>query len=129
MKLAVPVWGNRVSPVLDSATRLLIIEVKGQRELSRSETALDETGSTRRCRRIQNLGVEALICGAVTRRFADMLGAFGVFVIPGVAGPPDEVLRACLEKRLNHPKYLMPGWSLDGLSERLRHLSSGRAQK
>lgn len=126
MRLAVPVWENRVSPVLDSASRLLILEVKEGGELYRSEIDLDEKDLSRRCRRIRKLGVDALICGAVTRRLSDMIRASGVFIIRGVSGSPGEVLDACLEGRLNRPEFLMPGWSLDGLTEQVKNLDIRR---
>lgn len=129
MRLAVPVWDNRVSPVLDSATRLLILEVKEGGEFSRSEIELDERDLSRRCRRIRKLGVDALICGAVTRRFSDMIRASGVFIVLGVSGSPDEVLHACLEGRLDRSEFLMPGWSLDGLSKQINGLYTGRFWK
>jgi predicted Fe-Mo cluster-binding NifX family protein len=129
MRLAVPVWGNRISPVLDSATRLLILEVKEGGELSRSEIDLDEKAPSRRCQRMLSLGVDALICGAVTRSLSDMIRASGIFLIPGVSGPPDEVLHACMEGKLNRSEFLMPGWSLDGLTEQMRDLDMSRFGK
>lgn len=129
MKLAVPVWEDRISPVLDSATRLLILEVKEGGELSRSEIDLDEKDLARRCRRIQGLGVDAMICGAVTRRFSDMISASGVFLIRGVSGSPDEVLDACLAGRLDRSEFLMPGWTLDGLTRQIKELEAGRFGK
>jgi len=126
MRLAVPVWGNRISPVLDSATRLLILEVKEGGEWSRSEIDLDENDPSRRCRRIRNLGVDALICGAVTRHLSNMLRGSGIFLVLGVSGQCEEVLHACLEGKLNRSEFLMPGWSLDGLLEQVEALKMER---
>jgi predicted Fe-Mo cluster-binding NifX family protein len=126
MRLAVPVWKDRVSPVLDSATRLLILEVKEGGKWSRSEIDLDEGDPSIRCRRIRSLGVDALICGAVTRHLSNMLRGSGILLVLGVSGPSEEVLHACLEGRLNHSKYLMPGWSLDGLVEQMEALKMER---
>ena len=126
MKLALPVWENRVSPVLDTASRLLVVEVKEDGDVSRFEIFLDERDLSRRCMRIQGLGIDALICGAVTRHFSEMLKASGIDVIPGISGQPDEVLAACLEGKLAHSKYLMPGWSREGLEERIKEVDFRR---
>jgi predicted Fe-Mo cluster-binding NifX family protein len=129
MRLAFPVWENRISPVLDTATRLLVVEVKDHCELSRSEIFLDERDVSRKCRRIRSLGVNALICGAVTRRLSNMLNDSGIHIIPGVSGRPDEVLDACLQGRLAHSKFLMPGWNVDGLEEGLKGLNLKAREK
>ncbi|MBN2031888.1 MAG: NifB/NifX family molybdenum-iron cluster-binding protein [Deltaproteobacteria bacterium] len=126
MKLAIPVWENKVSPVLDTASRLLVVEVKEDGDLSRFEIFLDERDLSRRCLRIKGIGVDTLICGAVTRHFSDMLKASGIDIIPGISGQPDEVLSACFEGRLAHDKYLMPGWSREGLEEALKEIDLRR---
>ena len=111
MKIAMPVWENKISPVLDTASRLLVLEMKEGGAMSRYEIFLDERDLSKRCLRIVGLGVDTLICGAVTRHFSDMLEALGIDLIPGISGQPDDVLHACFEGRLAHSKYLMPGWS------------------
>ena len=126
MKLAIPVWENKVSPVLDTASRLLVVEVKEAGDVSRFEIFLDERDLSRRCLRIQGLGIDTLLCGAVTRHFAEMLKASGIDVIPGISGQPDEVLDACFQGKLAHAKYLMPGWSREGLQESIRKIDFSR---
>lgn len=123
MRLAFPVWENRISPVLDTATRLLVVEIKDHGELSRSEIHLDEKDVSRKCRRIRSLGVNGLICGAVTRRLSNMLKESGIHIVPGISGHPDEVLNACLRGSLAHPKFLMPGWNVAGLEDCLKGLN------
>jgi predicted Fe-Mo cluster-binding NifX family protein len=76
-----------------------------------------------------SLGVNGLICGAVTRRLSDMLGDSGIHIVPGVSGHPDEVLDACLQGRLAHSKFLMPGWSVRGLEECLKGLNLKAREK
>ena len=126
MKLAIPVWEDKVSPVLDTASRLLVVEVKEDGEVSRFEIFLDERDLSRRCLRIQGLGIDTLICGAVTRHFSEMLKASGIDIIPGISGRPDEVLNACFEGKLAHAKYLMPGLSREGLQEKIKEIDFKR---
>jgi len=42
MRIAVPIWEDKVSPVLDTASKLLIIESETQKEVSRFEAFLLE---------------------------------------------------------------------------------------
>jgi predicted Fe-Mo cluster-binding NifX family protein len=109
MKTAIPVWEGKISPVFDTASKLLIIQVEDSKETSRFEAPLDEQNLTRRCSRIQGLGVELLICGAISRPFYRMLVAGGVNVIPWVSGPAEDVLDAWMNGKLFHSRFLMPG--------------------
>jgi predicted Fe-Mo cluster-binding NifX family protein len=112
MKVAIPVWENKISPVLDTASRLMVVELNKEGPTARFEIFLDERDLSRRCVRIQDLCVDTLICGAVTRHFSEMLKAAGIKLIQGIAGQPDAVLNAYLDGTLAHSKYLMPGSSM-----------------
>ena len=109
MRIAIPLWEDKVSPVLDTAARLLVIEVENQKEASRFETYLDEEDLSRRCYRIRGLAVDTLICGAISRPFSRMLLASGIDIIPEISGPIDDILDAYLQGNLFHSRFLMPG--------------------
>lgn len=109
MVVAMPTWNGRVSPVLDVAGRILVVEVEKDAEISRRESDLEESRLTDRSNRIHGLGVEILICGAVSRPLEETLGAAGVRVIPHICGPVEEVLCAFLAGQLGDGAFLMPG--------------------
>ena len=109
MRIAIPIWDDKVSPVLDAASRLLIVDVENKKERSRFETILNEQDFTRRCLRIRGMEVETLICGAVSSPFSKMLTASGIDVIPDISGHVEDVLKAYLKGNLFHSKFLMPG--------------------
>ena len=110
MKLAIPIWEGKVSPVFDTASRLLVLQIDGRQEVSRFETYLDEQDITRRCLRLRGLEIQVLICGAVSRHLCMMLLSMaGIEVIPWVSGPVQEVLDAYLKGELFHSRFLMPG--------------------
>ena len=123
MKIAIPVWENKVSPVLDTASRLLVVELKEGSKTSRFEIHLDERDLIKRCLRIQGLGIDTLLCGAVTRYFSDMLRTSGINIVPGFSGRPDEVLDACFEGNLGQGEFLMPGWNKEHIQEQLDSLN------
>lgn len=123
MRLALPLWESKISPVLDSATRLLVVDVEDKDELSRSEIHLDGMDLPMKCRKIRDIGVDVLICGAVTRQLAARLKASGINIVPGISGRLDDVLHACFHGNLARSEYLMPGWSLDGMEELLGGLN------
>ena len=109
MRIAIPIWDDKVSPVLDSASRLLIIEAENKTETSRFEVYLDEHDLSRKFFRLRGMEIDILICGAVSHSFSRMLTAFGVEVIPEISGHTDEVLKAYFKGNLFDHKFLMPG--------------------
>jgi predicted Fe-Mo cluster-binding NifX family protein len=95
--------------VLDTAAKLLILETLDQRNISRTEAFLNEQEISKRCFCIQNLGIDVLICGAVSRPFSDILAAAGINIIPGISGAVEEIVAAYFGGTLNQAKFLMPG--------------------
>jgi predicted Fe-Mo cluster-binding NifX family protein len=129
MKIAIPVWEDKVSPVLDTALRLMVVELKEGGPSTRFEIYLDERDLSRRCMRIQDLRVDTLICGAVTRHFSELLKASGINLIQGISGQPEEVLNAYLDGTLAHSKYLMPGSNQVELHEGQTPIRSKKASE
>lgn len=114
MRIALPIWEDKVSPVMDTASRLLVLNEKRGGKAERFEVSLDGMDLRSRCLRIQALEVQILICGAVTRLFSGMLNGLGVEVISGISGGAEEVLHAYLHEGLSDPRFLMPGYKRRG---------------
>jgi predicted Fe-Mo cluster-binding NifX family protein len=110
MKVAVPTWGERVSPVFDVAQRLLVVDIEESVEVARREEAIPETGLMRRATRVADLGVEVLICGAISMPLEQMLLSAGIQVIPQMCGLVEAVLQAFVSGTLmEQQRFLMPG--------------------
>ena len=109
MRIAISIWEDKISPVLDTASKLLIVDNNNQKEFSRFEANLLEQEMSQRCSFIQGLDLDVLICGAVSRQFREMLKACGIKIIFGISGPAEDVLDAYLQGALLHSGYFMPG--------------------
>lgn len=109
MRIAISIWEDKISPVLDTASKLLIIENKTQREPSRFETYLFKQDISKRCHFIRDLNIHVLICGAVSRQFSEMLKASGIEIISGISGPVEDVLEAYQKGALLSSEFFMPG--------------------
>ena len=109
MRIAIPVWEDKVSPVFDTSLRLLVVEVENRKEVSRFIYYMDEQDLTRKCNRIRKLDIDTLICGAVSHPYLRMLLASGLDVFQQVSGRTEEVLEAYLQGKLFHSRFLMPG--------------------
>jgi predicted Fe-Mo cluster-binding NifX family protein len=108
MKVAIPVWKGCVSSAFDFAHRLLLIDIKDGSETNRSEISLGNEPSPQKAGRLKSLGVDVLICGAISRSLASQVAASGIEVLPYVLGSVDEILKAYLAGRLGQPRFAMP---------------------
>jgi len=109
MKVAIPHWQGRVSPVFDVATHVLLVDVHDGAERRRQDVHLDASGPRARASVLADLGADVLVCGAISRQQETALSGAGVRVIPQVCGDVEEVLVAFSDGRLSHDAFLMPG--------------------
>jgi predicted Fe-Mo cluster-binding NifX family protein len=109
MKVAMPIWEGRISPVLDTARCLEVAEVEDGQVVGRTELPLNHDSLFQRAAQISGYGITVLICGGVSRPLANMLNASRVKVIPWIKGGHDEVLEAYITENLTSIKYTMPG--------------------
>jgi len=113
MRIALPVWEGRISPVFDTAANLLVVDADGVQTSQRREETLHESFPPRRAVRLSELGVEVLICGAISQPLAAMVAAYGIQVVPFVSGEVNEVLTAYVSGRTDVPdirtRFGMPG--------------------
>ena len=109
MKIAIPVWDDCVSSAFDFAHRLLLVNIENDSEVSRSEISLVPETIPQRAARLKTLGVNVLICGAISRSLASHVAASGIEVLPYVVGLVDEILKAYVSGQLAQPEFAMPG--------------------
>ncbi|MBK7930053.1 MAG: NifB/NifX family molybdenum-iron cluster-binding protein [Bryobacterales bacterium] len=98
-----------MATTIDFAHEILVVDCDHVRELRRKRHTLDDGLPTNLAHRIARLGIEVLICGAISRTLALMMSKAGILVIPLVSGPVDEVLAAFLENRIEDSRFLLSG--------------------
>ena len=109
MKTAFAYWENRIAPVFDTARDLLLVESEGEHITREERLPLADEPPLARTLRLVELGVETLVCGAISRALQEMLLAYGIRVQGFVAGDLHEVVRAWLEGKMNQEVFAMPG--------------------
>ena len=109
MKVAIPISSGGISPVFDVSRHLLVVEIEGGKEVSRHEEEIRETELTHRVQQLTGLGVNMLICGAISWPLERMLVSAGVQVVSKTCGPVEEVLQAFASGKLTEKAFLMPG--------------------
>lgn len=125
MKIGIPTWGGVVSPVLDAAAELLVVELGELGEVGRRTEPLAAGFVHRRAARVADLGIDLVICGALSRSFAEQLAELGVRVVPWISGRVEEVLQAFVRGELTERRFQMPGCCGRG-GRRLRRGGGGR---
>jgi predicted Fe-Mo cluster-binding NifX family protein len=109
MRVALTVWEGRISPVFDTARSLLIVDIEDGRPVARHDEQLSAHTAHETMTRLRALGVEVLICGAVSRPLAEMIRACGIRLLPFVSGERDEVVAALIAGRIPDIAFAMPG--------------------
>jgi len=110
MKVAIAVWEDRVSSVLDFSQRLVVVALEAGRETGRTEIDLREHSAFVKLARLRDLGIDVVICGAVSQPLACAFQGCGIQLLPYVTGTVDEVLKAYRAGQLSRPQYALPGW-------------------
>jgi wyosine [tRNA(Phe)-imidazoG37] synthetase (radical SAM superfamily)/predicted Fe-Mo cluster-binding NifX family protein len=132
MRVALPVWNGRVSPVFDVAETICLFTVSDGAVTGRSEHRLDDLG---RAATLAHLGVDLLICSAISRSLEAVLWVAGIEVVPEVCGSIEEVIDGYLRGALSDQRFLTPagylssGRRLPARSRRRPGLETGRSRR
>lgn len=108
-KVAIPIWNERVSPVLDTARRLLVVEFTNDQEVSRETLDIPQVNIPYRVSFFTDRGIDVLICGAISHQFEQMLSVSGIKPIPWFGGDVDEIITAYASGSLQNDNYRLPG--------------------
>ena len=108
-RIAIPIFNSRVSPVFDTCTRLLLIDLEDNRQLSRKEFNLDNFSLRERLQILEKNDVAVIICGGISDVFHAILSNSNILLISGICGNVDEVIKAHIDDRLDDPCFFMPG--------------------
>lgn len=109
MKIAISIWNDSLSNVFDFSTEVLVVEIEDAKERSRLNVELGDCLAQQKAKKLKELGVETLICGAISREIVFALDSLGIEVLAYVTGSVDEVLAAHLNNSLDAAKFVMPG--------------------
>ena len=123
--VAVTVWGERISPVLDVARQVVLLTVRDGVVVGRREVELPVASGEAKLIALSALGVEVLLCGAVSRPVAERAAGLGVGLVAFLAGDAEAVIEAHLAGRLPHPGFGMPGCHA---RRRVRRAGAGGAE-
>ncbi len=109
MKVALTVWGNRISPVFDSAKKILIVQIENRKIKSRQYTSFNFKLRGNMCEKLTDTGAEVLICGAISKEAYHFFDSSTIELIPFVSGNAEVVLESYIKKSYVSQIFFMPG--------------------
>ncbi|MBC2716332.1 MAG: hypothetical protein HF978_13565 [Desulfobacteraceae bacterium] len=109
MRVALTAWEDRISPVFDSAKTLLIAEIENREIVNRRYEAFIPEMSSRLAGMLSGLGLDVLICGAISQIPAGIIETCGIRLIPFIGGNVEEVLVSYANGEEIVPVFSMPG--------------------
>jgi predicted Fe-Mo cluster-binding NifX family protein len=107
MRIAIPIYGEYISPRLDCAATLIVIEPMEKKVGAPLEHSLSEITDNERPAFLAKLSVKILLCGGIRRRDYFALEGLGIEVIPGLMGSWRTLLDEYMAGRL---KPAAPGF-------------------
>ena len=86
-----------------------MVEIENGGEVSRREEPIPEIHPVLRAKHLDALGVNVLICGAISRPLENILVSAGMTVIPNTCGPAEEIVESFVSGKFTDRSFLMPG--------------------
>ena len=109
MKIAIPLFGSRVSPRFGCEPEILIVDIEESEEINRQKFSTTGLGIPQRISLLSSLSVDTLICGGIDIFCLRSLSGRGLQIIPGVIGEADEVLKYFLSGKLREGQCVRRG--------------------
>lgn len=110
MKIAIPIWADRVSPVFDEACKLMLVEIENNRIMNREVFRIANDSLASKAFFLKDNSVNLILCGAVSNAYIRNLLENEIEVIPWLTGSVEEIIAAFLKGVLfENNEFLMPG--------------------
>jgi predicted Fe-Mo cluster-binding NifX family protein len=109
VRIAIPISHNRISPLFDTAARMLVLTCRDGREAAREEMVLAPQPPEALAGTVAGLDLDLLLCGAVSGALLRALQSRGVCVRPHLCGELEAILQAYCHGELDRPEFRIPG--------------------
>lgn len=96
MKIAIPLFKDRVAPHFGSSSKALLVEIVNGTVKQEAKWDVGGTGAMEMARHLVNLGVEKVVCGGISRLHKQWLMDKGVIVEDNQKGNAREIVEKLL---------------------------------
>jgi predicted Fe-Mo cluster-binding NifX family protein len=100
MKVAIPLFGNRISPRFDFSPEILIITLENKEVVDREKVPISHLNLPQRLDQLAASGVKKIICGGIDGFCLQQLGNKGIDVVSNVVGEAEVAFDLFLKGRL-----------------------------
>ena len=111
MKIALTVWGNRISPVFDAARTLLVAKIQDKQIMDKTYIGIEPGNSQELLETLEKMEIHTLICGAISNTPATVITDHGIKLFSFVTGNALSVLDSFAGRQALDKKHMMPGCS------------------
>ena len=108
-RVAIPVFESRVSPVLDSCHRMVVVDIEKGREIRRQDLNLEKMSIHERIEVMARWGIRKIICAGVSDVMCRFLAGKNIALVSGIAGELEKIINAYICNRLDDTCFVMPG--------------------
>jgi predicted Fe-Mo cluster-binding NifX family protein len=112
MKIAIPLFGNRISPRFDFSPEVWIITVENGEVVNQEKIPMTNFNLPQRLDQLTSNRVNQVICGGIDGFSLNQLGSRGISVLHNIAGEAEVVFHLFLKGRLR------PGFCCEGRGRR-----------
>lgn len=96
MKIAIPLFKDRVAPHFGSSAKVLLVEIVNGTVKQEAKWEVGGEGGMDMARHLVNLGVEKIVCGGISRLHKQWLMDKGVLVEDNQKGDAREIIERIL---------------------------------
>ena len=100
MKVAIPLYGSRVSPRFGYTRDFLIVELDGKKEIDRKALTMEINHPARMADSLAKEGVSVILSGGMNPHFQEQFRLRNIAVIWGLIGDADDVLATYLDDQV-----------------------------
>jgi predicted Fe-Mo cluster-binding NifX family protein len=105
MKIAIPIFENRISPRFDFSPEMWVVEIEKGKVVGQEKFFTANLNLPQRLEQITSNGVDKVICGGIDRLSRDQLGSRGIDVVQDVIGDVEIVFDLFMRGRLRSGFY------------------------
>ncbi len=109
MRAAVTVWDGRISPLFDVSREAVILTIENAAVVARTTASVETPHPALKVARLTELGIDTVICGAISEPLRSELTIRGVRVVGFVAGVIDHAIQAFIADERPAPALSMSG--------------------
>jgi len=99
MKIAIPLFKDRVAPHFGSSSKALLVEIVNGTVQQEARWAVGGTGGMDMARQLVNLGVEKVVCGGISRLHKQWLMDKGIVVEDNQKGEAEKIIEKILSEK------------------------------